>query len=122
MWLWSPRLTLTHPPLVIGSDYDTQCGWNGFVLVQNITGPLMNGVGRSGTRDVTLVDALYTDTGELVTYPHYLSVWRRIARRLRTMTTSPGPSRGHRLWDGHPWSPAALTEALDILDQRPWPT
>lgn len=53
-----------QPPLVVGGRYDWQCGWNGFVLVQNPTGSLVNGIGRSRTRDVTLVDALYTDTGE----------------------------------------------------------
>jgi hypothetical protein len=61
---------------------------------------------------------VYTNTGELVTYPHYLSVWRRIARRLRKTADHAGPPHEHPLFDGYPWSAAALTEALTAMDHR----
>jgi hypothetical protein len=90
------------------------------LLIQHATAPMYYPVPRRATaRDVCVIDAVYTTNGELVTYPHYLSVWRRIARRLRKAADHPGPPHGHPLFDGHPWSAAALTEALTVIDHEP---
>jgi hypothetical protein len=119
MWVWSQALTRSHPPLSAGRDYESICSLNGFLLIQEATTPMYLPVPRRATtRDVCVVDAVYTDTGDLVTYPHYLSVWRRVARRLRKAADHPGPPVGHALWDGHPWSATALTEAVTAMENR----
>jgi len=119
MWVWSSMLTQSHPPLSVGGDYEMQCSYNGFLLVQFATAPVLHPLsGRPTTRDVCVVDAVYANTGELVTHTMYLSVWRRIARRLHKVADQPGPPHGHPLWDGFRWSAAALTEAQEMLSQR----
>jgi hypothetical protein len=110
VYLWSARLTSARPPSSAPASYETRCGWNGFLLLQNFAGPVVAPTGHAYGRDVTMVDALYTPGG-LVAYPHYLSVWRRIAARLRKLATRRGPPHGHPLWSGDPWSEAALAEA-----------
>ena len=113
MWAWSPALTRSHPPLSAGLGYESICSLNGFLLLQCATTPMYLPVpGRATARDVCVVDAVYTDTGDLVTHPHYLSVWHRIARRLRKTADHPGPPPGHPLRDGYPWSAAAFDEAV----------
>src|SRR5262249_9932617 len=98
MWGGSPVRTRSHPPLSAGRQYESICSLNGFLLIQDATAPMYYPVPRRATtRDVCVVDAVYTNTGELVTYPHYLSVWRRIARRLRKAADRPGPTHGHPL-------------------------
>jgi hypothetical protein len=117
MWVWSPTLTRSHPPLSAGREYESICSLNGFLLIQHATAPMYYpGPRRATTRDVCVVDAVYANNGELVTYPHYLSVWRRIARRLRKTADRPGPPHGHPLNDGYPWSTAAFTEALTAME------
>jgi hypothetical protein len=119
MWVWSPALTRSHPPLSAGRQYESICDLNGFLLIQHATAPMYYPVPRRATtREVCVVDAVYTNSGELVTYPHYLSVWRRIARRLHKTADHPGPPHGHPLFDGFPWSAAALTEALTAMRLR----
>ena len=117
MWVWSPTLTRSHPPLSASQEYESICDLNGFLLIQHAMAPTYLPVPRRATsRHVCVVDAVYTNTRELVTYPHYLSVWQRIARALRKAADHPGPPHGHPLFDGHPWSAAALTEALRAVD------
>jgi hypothetical protein len=116
MWIWSSALTRSHPPLSDGAKYDTWCSYNGFLHVQSATEPLWRpSANRPTARDVSVVDAVYTATGDLVTHPHYLSVWRRIVRRLRALADQPGPAHPHPLRDGYRWSPAALAEAEALL-------
>jgi hypothetical protein len=94
MWVWSPALTRSHPPLSVGREYESICSLNGFLLIQHATSPMYSAVPRRATtRDVCVVDAVYTNSGELVTRPHYLNVWRR----------GPGQrSPGRAGWTGHP--------------------
>src|SRR6266487_413114 len=115
-WPTTSRSTGTATRRRAGREYESICSLNGFLLMQHATGPMYNPVPRRATmRDVCVVDAVYTDTGKLVTYPYYLSVWRRIARRLRKTADRPGPPHGHPLFDGFPWSAAAFTEALTSM-------
>jgi hypothetical protein len=120
MWIWSSALTRSHPPLSDSANYETWCSYNGFLLVQSATEVIWRpSAGHPTARDVCVVDAVYTATGDLVTHPGYLSVWRRIARRLRKLADQSGPAYGHPLCDGFRWSPAALTEAEAMLTHSP---
>ncbi|WP_232661127.1 hypothetical protein [Pseudonocardia sp. TRM90224] len=122
MWIWSSTLTRSHPLLTDGATYEKRCSYNGFLLVQSATTTIWRPSAGPTARDVCVVDAVYTTEGDLVTYPHYLSVWRRISRRLRKVADQPGPAIGHPLRDGYRWSAAALAEAEAMLDRSTRPT
>ncbi|ALG12366.1 hypothetical protein [Kibdelosporangium phytohabitans] len=120
MWIWSSALTESHPPLSGDAAFETWCSYNGFLLVQSVTEDIWRpSAKRPTSRDISVVDGVHTATGELIAHPHYLSVWRRIDRRLRKAADQPGPAYGHPLCDGTPGRPPLWRRQKQCLPCRP---